>query len=146
MYDDPATMYTRVYISSFSHTVLQAAAGLVLLRTFKKGRSSAVTLTAFGLLLGGANTVFKSLTFILSEAELSGPLNTTDANAYFYLILIITHIILALGLSMLIAEELRKRLQSFWEAEKLARREQNNFWGMVSHEFKTPLATIGNSS
>jgi signal transduction histidine kinase len=63
---------------------------------------------------------------------------------YFFFIST-AHILWASGLLVLISVHLQENLKKTLLKEKLARKEQNNFGAIVSHEFNTPLGTIRNS-
>lgn len=60
--------------------------------------------------------------------------------------MIISHILVTLGLFTLIFEKLHENLNVAFKVEQHLRKEQQNFWAMLSHEFKTPLATVVGSA
>jgi len=145
LYDNAEAINTRIHIVNVAHGIFFIAICSLLFKFFLKTKRSAYLLPACGFAFLGIDICLRSVTMLMSNEIVTNLMSDSPTTAIHFFFIALGQIIVTLGLLMLISERLQQNLAIALEAEQKARLEQNNFWGMVSHEFKTPLGTILNS-
>lgn len=145
-YHIPELFKVRSHLVDGFITLVCAVSVYYLLKEVKKERISAYLIIIASFIGMGASSILRTTAFISTNLYPQIDLRPQDIGAYFYTLLILFFLTLTAGLTMLVSERLRRNLALALEKEKQTMQEQNNFWAMVSHEFKTPLSTIINSA
>jgi len=145
-FEDSRHLNTRIHLINIINLIFFLGSGYLLLHRFAQTKSSAYLLAGGGFLFDGSNLLMRSLWMIMDNETVTHLMNDSTSTAILFLSMSMGHMLITVGLLMLISERLQENLTFALESEKQARLEQNNFWAMVSHEFKTPLGTILNST
>lgn len=145
-YDNPALFQIRSHSVDAFITLVCIVSVYYLLKEIKKERISAYLIIIASFCGIALSSTTRSIAFLTSNFYPDLGLNTQNIVAGFYTLIILCFLTLTAGLTMLVSERLRRNLALALEKEKQTMQEQNNFWAMVSHEFKTPLSTIINSA
>lgn len=142
LYDQPEALVYRIHLSNTALGFFFLGAAFLLLRKDQGQKTSPRYIAGFTFAALGTTCLARSFFIELESQQPIDYMHFAVSNALFYLVFIASHLLLSLGLLLLIAERLRLDLLTSLKREKKARAEQSNFWGMVSHEFKTPMGTI----
>lgn len=146
IFNDATYLNIRIYMSNFGHGALYLMMAVMLFRYWrhhKRGTSIVVAGFAFVIFLMAA---LRSVSIALSGDQPVALMQSGAPTYIYYSSLVVGFIGLVVGLIMLVSETLRDELQEAIATERRLKQEQNNFWAMISHEFRTPLGTISASS
>lgn len=145
-YDTPELFQIRSHLVDTYITLVCLICVYYLINEMRKESVSAyvIIIASFcGLALGSS---LRSFTLLWINFFPETNLSVEDIIACFYTLVLLSFLTLTAGLTMLVSERLRRNLALALQKEQQTMQEQNNFWAMVSHEFKTPLSTIINSA
>lgn len=145
LYQDDQYLQLRVHTADFSYTLFFGASGFLLLNRYLKKRKNAFLLTAVGFIFESLAALVRSILTVLEHQADDTFMTSGGITSLFFFCVSAAHTVTTSGLLLLISERLQENLEKALLTEKLARKEQDNFWAMVSHEFRTPLGTIRNS-
>ncbi|MBQ0784349.1 MAG: hypothetical protein KBT66_08975 [Amphritea sp.] len=144
-YQDNQYLQLRIHTANFNYTLFFGASGFLLLNRYIKKRKNAFLITAVGFIFESLTALVRSVLTVLEHQANENFMTSGSTTSLFFFCVSAAHIVTTSGLLVLISERLQQNLEKALLREKLARKEQDNFWAMVSHEFKTPLGTIRNS-
>lgn len=145
-YQDNQYLQLRIHTANFNYTLFFGASGFLLLKRYTKKQNSAFLITAAGFIFESLTALVRSVMTALEHQANENFMTSGSTTSLFFFCVSAAHIVTTSGLLVLISERLQQNLEKALLREKLARKEQSNFWAMVSHEFKTPLGTIRNSA
>ncbi|WP_028879236.1 sensor histidine kinase [Terasakiella pusilla] len=145
-YDSPELFAIRSHLVDICITLVCIVSVYYLRKEIKKERISAYLIIIASFCGIAFSSTLRSGALLTSNLYPEIGLTTQTIVATFYTLLILFFLTLTAGLTMLVSERLRRNLALALEKDKQTMLEQNNFWAMVSHEFKTPLSTIINSA
>ncbi|NVK17777.1 MAG: HAMP domain-containing histidine kinase [Methylocystaceae bacterium] len=146
LYNNEQVLNIRIHISNTAHAIFFVASAFLLINQYQKTKSSAHLLPGIGFTILALTMIMRSLFILIKQETYINLMEESSTTSIHFFLIIIGQLIITFGLLMLISQQLREGITLALNKEKDARLEQSNFWGMVSHEFKTPMGTILNSA
>lgn len=136
----------RIHLANFGSGAFLVLAGLTFVQNRKAYAGHAYVWPTIAFFLVAVSGFSRSFYIFVDDNAQFALMQTGLSSSLYFSTVLLGAFLGTTGLMMLTSERLRHKVESALTQERLAMREQNDFWAMVSHEFRTPLATISASA